>query len=230
MYSWTLTWEDIMLFESEKEDSLGLDSVSRLIQMIEKPLKGSLKEKAFLSIIDVEGFMAHGGSLYEGEITFDNECDAELTDDSTDEEVEAAFDKGIHYDWHIQQNLSSIEQEEWIGFWRRYNLLQFFSNVSTKTIIKDTPSPINRKEVKIYYPGLEDIIDILIDNNISFNTKGEGDLTNEDDEVIASARMILKELKIAIDPDSNTYAEVFAMNGYKVISSNEFTVELIKEK
>ncbi|MFT0286493.1 DEAD/DEAH box helicase [Bacteroides thetaiotaomicron] len=230
MYSWTLTWEDIMLFESEKEDSLGLDSVSRLIQMIEKPLKGSLKEKAFLSIIDVEGFMAHGGSLYEGEITFDNECDAELTDDSTDEEVEAAFDKGIHYDWHIQQNLSSIEQEEWIGFWRRYNLLQFFSNVSTKTIIKDTPSPINRKEVKIYYPGLEDIIDILIDNNISFNTEGEGDLTNEDDEVIASARMILKELKIAIDPDSNTYAEVFAMNGYKVISSNEFTVELIKQK
>ena len=42
--------------------------------------------------------------------------------------------------------------------------------------------------------------------------------------------MILKELKIAIDPDSNTYAEVFAMNGYKVISSNEFTVELIKQK
>ncbi len=55
--------------------------------------------------------------------------------------------------------------------------------------------------MKIYYPGLEDIIDILIDNNISFNTEGEGDLTNEDDEVIASARMILKELKkIAIDP------------------------------
>ena len=41
-----INWEDIMLFESEKEDSLGLDSVSRLIQMIEKPLKGSLKEKS----------------------------------------------------------------------------------------------------------------------------------------------------------------------------------------
>ena len=59
---------------------------------------------------------------------------------------------------------------------------------------------LTEKGENLFYPGLEgDIIDMLIDNNISFNTEGEGDLTNEDDEVIASARMILKELKIAID-------------------------------
>lgn len=230
MYSWTLTWEDIQLFESEKEDSLGLNSVTRLIQMLEKPLKGNLKENTFICIADAEGFMAHGGSLYEGELTINNECDAELTDNSTDEEVEAAFDKGIHYDWHIRQGLSSIEQEDWAGFWRRYNLLQFFSNSSgnTEAIIESTATLIDRKEVKRYYPELEDIVDMLIDNNISFNTEGEGDLTNEDDEVIASARMILKEQKIAINSDSDTYTEVFIRQGYKVISSSEFTVELIK--
>lgn len=231
MYSWTLTWEDLQLFESEKEDSLGLNSVTRLMQMFEKPLKGSIKENAFICIADTEEFMAHGGSLYEGEITIDNNCDAELTNNSTDEEIEAAFDKGIRYDWHIHQGLSAIQQEDWVGFWQRYNLLQFFSNGNrnAETIIESTATPINRTEVKQYYPGLDDIVDMLIDNNIPFNTEGEGDLTNEEDEVIASASMILKEQKIAINSYSDTDTETFIRQGYKVISSNEFTVELIKQ-
>lgn len=34
LYSWTMTWEDIQLFESGQDDSLGLNSVTRLIELL----------------------------------------------------------------------------------------------------------------------------------------------------------------------------------------------------
>lgn len=58
-----------------------------------------------------------------------------------------------------------------------------------------TVETVDRDEVKMYYPGLEDIIDQLLDHNISFSHEGDVDLTDDDGIVIASAQMILSELK-----------------------------------
>ena len=228
LYSWTMTWEDIQLFESGQDDSLGLNSVTRLIELLKNPLPGHITEMAFGCIADADGFMAHGGSLYNGSITIDDSSYDLLTDNSTDEEVAAALQNGIHYEWNLQLHLLSIDNEEWTGFWRRYNLLQFFPNktnvvVSTTSIVET----VDRDEVKMYYPGLEDIIDQLLDHNISFSHEGDVDLTDDDGIVIASAQMILSELKIAIDPVDEQSSETFISYGYHVIDASDFNINNI---
>ena len=172
--------------------------------------------------------MAHGGFLYNGSITIDDSCYDLLTDNSTDEEVAAALQNGIHYEWNLQFHLLSIDNEEWTGFWRRYNLLQFFPN-KTNVVVSTTSTveTVDRDEVKMYYPGLEDIIDQLLDHNISFSHEGDVDLTDDDGIVIASAQMILSELKIAIDPVDEQSSETFISYGYHVIAASDFNINNI---
>ena len=229
LYSWTMTWDDIQLFESGKEDSLGLNSVTRLIELLKNPQPGHIIETAFGCIADADGFMSHGGSLYNGNIAIDDSGYDSLTDDSTDEEVLTALQNGIHYEWNLQPHLQAIESEEWTGFWRRYNLLQFFQNkvnVENPTSIS-TKDTIDRDEVKMYYPGLEEIVDQLLDHGISFSHEGDVDLTDEEGIVIASAQMVLREQKITIDPVDERSSEIFVRHGFRVIAASEFNINNI---
>lgn len=229
LYSWTLTWEDILLFENEKDDSLELNSVNRLIELLKNPQEGNLKETAFGCIANAENFMGFGGSLYQGEITIDDSCYDILTDNSTDEEIANALDKAITYDWHLQQVHLNIDKEEWVGFWRRYNLLQFFSNQPAVTTVSSTVV-VDRDEVKMYYPGLEDIVDQLLDNNIEFGLEGDVDLTDADGIVLASAGMLIRKSKIAIDPTDDNSTSIFESAGYTIIYSDNFNINDIKNK
>ena len=68
----------------------------------------------------------------------------------------------------------------------------------------------------------------MLDNNVPFSHDGVFELTDEDNAVIASAAMIIDTPKIAIDPFDEHDKAVFTGKGYKVISQEEFTVELIK--
>lgn len=226
LYSWTLTWEDIQLFENEKEDSLGLNNVSRLIELLKNPQSGYITETAFGCITDAANFMGYGGSLYQGEITIDDSCYDTLTDDSTDEEVATALDRAVKYDWHLQNLSHSLDKDEWIGFWRRYNLLQFFSN--KPDVVEVNATGIDRDEVKIFYPGLESIVDLLIDNNIVFGYDGDTDLTDADGVVLASAGMLIRDKKVAIDPSDEQSKVIFETAGYKILYSNNFDINAIK--
>ena len=228
MFSWTLTWEDIQLFESEKDDELGANSVTRLGQLLESPQLGSIKETCFWCINDMPNFLPSDGSLYSGSLSLDASCANDLTDTSTDEEVEKAFSNAIKYDLQLQRGLSELDKEEWVAFWRRYNLIQFFSGSLESSQEEATAAPVNREEVKELYPGMEDIVDILIDNNIPFSYDGVFELTDENNDVIASAAMIIDNPKIAIDPSSDADKAMFEQKGYKVIKQEEFNVELIK--
>ena len=227
IYSWTLTWEDILLFENERDDSLGLNSVTRLIELLKNPQEGNLKESAYGCIADAEDFMGFGGSLYQGEINIDDSCFNTLTDNSSDEEVAAALDKAITYNWHLQHQHLNIDKEEWVGFWRRYNLLQFFSN-KTVNPVEPTTVDIDRDEVKMYYPGLENIVDILLDNNIKFGLEGDVDLTDSDGIVLASAGMLIRDSKIAIDPTDENSTSIFESAGYTIIYSDNFNINDLK--
>lgn len=75
---------------------------------------------------------------------------------------------------------------------------------------------------------MEDIVDILLDNNVPFSHEGVFELTNADNEVIASAAMIIDNPKIAIDPFDSNDESVFVQHGYKVIAQKDFNEELIK--
>ena len=85
-----------------------------------------------------------------------------------------------------------------------------------------------RDKIKFMYPGLEDIVDQLLDNNIPFNYDGEVDLQDKDGIVIASAGMLLKQQQIAIDPTDFESEQVFKRAGYKVISSVDFNINELK--
>lgn len=229
MFSWTLTWEDIQLFESEKEDELGNNSVTRLGQLLENPQLGNVKETCFWCINDTPDFLNNGGGLYEGVVDIDTQCDENLTDDSTDAEVEEAFGKGIKYDLKIHPGLRNADKDEWVGFWRRYNIIQFFTGaVDDATATSGPVIEINRDEIKELYPGMESIVDILLDNNVPFSHEGVFELTDEDNAVIASAAMIIDNPKIAIDPFDENDKAVFQGKGYMTISQEEFNVELVK--
>ena len=222
LYSWTLTWEDIQLFENEKEDSLGLNNMNRLIELLKNPQPGYITETAFGCIANTDNFMGMGGSLYQGEITIDNSCYDKLTDDSTDEEVATALDKAVRYDWHLQNNQYSLDKDEWTGFWRRYNLLQFFSN--KQDIVEAETMDIDRDEIKMFYPELEDIVDMLIDNNIAFGYEGDTDLTDADGIVLASAGMLLRDKKVAINPSDEHSKAILETAGYKILYSQNFNI------
>lgn len=88
---------------------------------------------------------------------------------------------------------------------------------------------LERNDIKVLYPGMEAIVDLLIDNNIPFSHDGDVDLLDKDGVVIATAGMLLKEYNIAINPVDNDSRKIFERAGYKVISSNEFSVELVKK-
>ena len=222
LYSWTLTWEDIQLFENEKEDSLGLNNMNRLIELLKNPQPGYITETAFGCIVNTDNFMGMGGSLYQGEITIDDSCYDTLTDDSTDEEVATALDKAVRYDWHLQNNQYSLDKDEWTGFWRRYNLLQFFSN--KQDIVEAETMDIDRDEIKMFYPELEDIVDMLIDNNIAFGYEGDTDLTDADGIVLASAGMLLRDKKVAINPSDEHSKAILETAGYKILYSQNFNI------
>lgn len=82
-----------------------------------------------------------------------------------------------------------------------------------------------RDDIKFLYPGLENIVDELLDNGIPFSHDGEVDLIDKDGIVVASAGMLLKELRIAIDPVDYDSKMVFDAAGYRVISSPDFKID-----
>lgn len=87
---------------------------------------------------------------------------------------------------------------------------------------------IKRNDIKALYPGLEHIVDMLIDNNITFSMEGDVDLLDANEIVIASACMILRKYKIAIDPLDEGSASVFNAAGYKTVSSKDFNINMLK--
>ncbi len=230
MFSWTLTWEDISLFEQEKEDEIGLNSVARLGKMLENPQMGAIKENCFWAIKDMDNFLGNGGAMFSGSVTIDDNCDAGLTDDSTDEEVEAAFTHGLSYDIEITKGLRMADKDEWIGFWRRYNLLQFFCMSIGEEQTDTNDEQIDREEIKMFYPGMEDIIDLLLDNGVPFSHDGMCELTDDDNEVVACADLIIDSPLIAVNPASVSDQKVFEERGYKVITKDEFNIGIIINK
>lgn len=101
-----------------------------------------------------------------------------------------------------------------------------------KEMVRDDSSKIletmKRNEVKALYPGLESIVDLLLDNGIPFSMDGDVDLLDHNDIVIATAGLLLREPKIAIDPVDEDSTIKFKAAGYKVVDSASFKLSMIK--
>ena len=69
---------------------------------------------------------------------------------------------------------------------------------------------------------------MLIDNNVSFSYEGDSDLFDYNEEVIASAGLIIYNPLIAIDPVDEDSKAIFESAGYKVVSSSEFNISMLR--
>lgn len=87
---------------------------------------------------------------------------------------------------------------------------------------------MKRNEAKALYPGLESIVDLLLDNGIPFSMDGDVDLLDHNDVVIATAGMLLRDSKIAINPVDEDSIVKFMAAGYTVVDSASFTLSMIK--
>lgn len=103
-----------------------------------------------------------------------------------------------------------------------------------KEMVRDDSSKIletmKRNEVKALYPGLESIVDLLLDNGIPFSMDGDVDLLDHNDMVIATAGLLLRKSKIAIDPVDDDSVVKFKAAGYRVVDSTSFNLSMIKQQ
>ena len=101
-----------------------------------------------------------------------------------------------------------------------------------KEMVRDDSNKIletmKRNEVKALYPGLENIVDLLLDNGIPLSMDGDVDLLDHNDMVIATAGLLLRESKIAIDPVDDDSVIKFKAAGYRVVDSTSFNLSMIK--
>lgn len=102
------------------------------------------------------------------------------------------------------------------------------SSCISESDIEIIESAIDKNDIIVLYPGHEKIVELLLDHNIPFSHEGDVDLLDKDGIVIATAGMLLKDYKIAIDPVDDDSKKVFERAGYKVISSDDFSIELLK--
>ena len=103
------------------------------------------------------------------------------------------------------------------------------SSCISESDIEIIESAIDKNDIIVLYPGHEKIVELLLDHNIPFSHEGDVDLLDKDGIVIATAGMLLKDYKIAIDPVDDDSKQIFERAGYKVISSNEFSIDLLKQ-
>jgi hypothetical protein len=82
-------------------------------------------------------------------------------------------------------------------------------------------------DIKALYPGLEDIVDQLLQNNIPFSHDGDVDLIDSNNCVIASAGMILHQYHLAIDPIDDNSAKIFKDYGYNIVSAKDFEISML---
>lgn len=103
---------------------------------------------------------------------------------------------------------------------------QFLSNCPFVDLNEE--KNIDRNEIKQYYPGLETLVDNLLDNDIKFSFDGDVDLLDHNGIVMATAGMLLTDRKIAIEPVDEVSKKVFEAAGYKTVSLNDFNISMLK--
>ena len=84
------------------------------------------------------------------------------------------------------------------------------------------------QNILLLYPGVEEIVEELLQNGIPVSEDGEVEITDEQGIVVATADLLLKEYKLAINPVDETSRRNFMKYGYKTVSSEEFDIKMLK--
>ncbi len=127
---------------------------------------------------------------------------------------------------YVSPQISSIEKDEWENFWQIYNLIQFYAEIKYGVSEQELFTK-NKYDCLVYHdPQLHDIIKQLIDNNIEFERDGGFILSTNDG--FAEAMLGFHKAKIVILPLSKDDELIFLKEGFKIISPQEFNINLVK--
>ena len=136
------------------------------------------------------------------------------------------YANSVRYAWQLSEGMREIDREDWTDFWRRYNLLQLFSNKAPDAI---SAPVIDVDEVILFFPGLESIVTQLVEHNIPFDVEGGYELKDEDGIIIAEAAIKLDGKNVVIDDFSGRPedTERFRQMGFVVVSPQDFNINTI---
>lgn len=128
------------------------------------------------------------------------------------------------------KNVPFWQKDNWITFWKIYNLTQFH-NIKVESIDKEikpkqieSDNEISEEILANFNEQLHDIVKLLFKNNIAFNAEYDFDLI-EDDLIIASAELGSHTKKIVVNPYDEESKQTFIKKGYKVFSPDNFKLE-----
>ncbi len=135
---------------------------------------------------------------------------------------EDGFGDGIRYDWAMRKIPQELNREDWEDFWRRYDILQFFR--------QPFPAPsVELDDILPYFPGLEDVVSTLFNNNVPFTTEGSYSLM-ENGKIVAEAAIKIEGKDIVIDNFEERADAVakFKAHGFTVLTPETFDINKVK--
>jgi DEAD/DEAH box helicase domain-containing protein len=97
-------------------------------------------------------------------------------------------------------------------------------DVEIKTQEGAPENEVSNEILSNFDEALHNIVRMLFENNIEFNTEYDFDLI-ESDIIIASAELGTHTKKIVVNPFDEESKQTFIKNGYKVYSPDNFKLE-----
>lgn len=143
-------------------------------------------------------------------------------------DCEENYQDSVRYKWDIKEGLKEINKDDWMDFWHRFNLLQFFSNKPQEV----QTEKIDLDEILLYFPGLEDIVTQLVNDHIPFDTDGGFSVMDDNGQVAMEAAIKIDGKNIVID-DFNGRQDAYdylTSHGYQVYTPETFNITELKKQ
>lgn len=143
-------------------------------------------------------------------------------------DCEEDYQDSVRYKWDIKEGQKEINKDDWMDFWRRFNLLQFFSNKPQEA----QTEKIDLDEILLYFPGLENIVTELVNNHIPFDTDGGFSVMDDNGQVTVEAAIKIDGKDIVIDDFAGRQEafDYFKSHGYQVYTPETFNITELKKQ
>ena len=240
MLTWTLTWDDLNNFQKRGTDEYCGDSLDIKYNRRNESFPNSLQDMTnnmqrflhfllhpqFDSIVsEVKYYLANTMTSVDEEKMLaktDFLFPTSIIGGALELKVTDEGDMIPSFCWNMTQGLQVIDKKDWMDFWRRYNILQFFSPADTQISTGEHQMAHDVSDITRYYPEeYHPLVRLASEKGYNVSDDGDFNLTDEDDAVIASAGFGIKECKWAVDPYSDEDRQNFEKEGYLILSIDE---------
>lgn len=227
------------------------DSFSRMLWFLRRYLFGGIDKSidAYLSLFqpdfpnnlyslsDIRQYMS-SPELELSELTPVKQMDGygvlSLTEDSgalVIRAIQKAMSLSIESSIFIGDTENRFSKEEWLHFWRVFNLIQF-STPKLIAITRRADLDLDVEPDKDIFSNFDekyhDVVGMFESKGLAYNKEEYFVLTNEDSMIIAEAFLGLPDYKLVIDPLDKESERIFQQNGYKVYELNHFSIEILE--